>query len=309
MGLRRSVKIRRPPTTVIDRRYNCLNFPHRVRADDGEEVGDFSEPRESVGHEGHGHRTVELDHEAVFLEPAGDGAGKDFSKVEFALRKHLQHGDEAARGVRELEDEAGVGGPARARQGRADDDEGGLVGDFRADFTREDFQAELRDGLLARDGGGILFLRGERRGHGGTFDDDLLGLRVMLLQPRAAVVEGRAVRVNLAHSLGPGTREEHELDAHGERLADLQRAAIARPRQPHELVGRVGDNAAGGIFDRHNDLRELALFQPREGFLDGGAFRQRGLGKSTCGGEVREAALLAEITDAHTHSAIYERLF
>jgi hypothetical protein len=130
--------------------------PHGIGSDDGEEVGDFLETREGVGHGGRGGGAVELDHEAVFLEPAGDGAGENFGEVEFTLREHLQHGDEAAGGVGELEDEAGVGGLGRARQRRADNDEGGLVGDFRADFAGEDFQAELRGGLLACDGGGVL---------------------------------------------------------------------------------------------------------------------------------------------------------
>ncbi len=53
-------------------------------------------------------RALEFDHEAVFLEAAGNGAGENLGQVEFMARKDLKHGDEAAGRMGQLEDEAGV---------------------------------------------------------------------------------------------------------------------------------------------------------------------------------------------------------
>ena len=96
--------------------------------------------------------------------------------------------------MRQLEDEAGVRRLRRARERGADDDERGLVRHLRADFARENFSPCCPHRLLARDGRRAAFLRRERRRLRRAFDDDLLGLRIMLRQPRAAVVERRAVR-------------------------------------------------------------------------------------------------------------------
>ena len=63
-----------------------LNPPHGIPADDGKEVGDFFDLCEHVYHGFRRCGALELDHEAVFLEAAGDGARENLGQVELATR-------------------------------------------------------------------------------------------------------------------------------------------------------------------------------------------------------------------------------
>jgi len=143
-----------------------------------------------------------------------------------------------------------------------------------------------------------LFPSREGGGFGGAFDDDLLGLRIMLGEPVAAVVERRAVGINFGDGRGVPARHEGELDAHDERFADEERGSGFGLGQAHELVGGVGDDAAGGVLDGDEDVGEFAGLKTREGFLDGRAFRKAGAGKAAQRHDVGEASRTTEVAEA-----------
>src|ERR1039458_2216616 len=63
-----------------------LNPPHGIAADDGEKIGEAFDPRQGIDNFFCRGRALELDHEAVFLEAAGDGARENLGQVELAAR-------------------------------------------------------------------------------------------------------------------------------------------------------------------------------------------------------------------------------
>lgn len=69
-----------------------LNAFNGVASDDGEKIGEPPDPRERIDDLFFRDRALKLDHEAVFLEAAGDGARKNLGQVEAAARQNVKHG-------------------------------------------------------------------------------------------------------------------------------------------------------------------------------------------------------------------------
>ena len=248
-----------------------------------------------------GRGAVELDHEAVFLEPAGDGAREDFGQVEFAAREDLQHGDEAARGLCGSSKTrlvwVGLAG-ARAAAAPTTMKVVWLATSLPTSLA-DDLQPVLLHRLLPGDGGRALFLRGERGGFRRAFDDDLLGLRIMFREPVAAVVERRAVRIDFRDRPSCPARA---MSTSSTRMASASRICSAAPASV--LARRMSWSAvlvmmpleAFSIGTRM--WRELAGLEPREGFLHRGAFAQRRLRETAQRRDMGEASRAAEIAEA-----------
>ena len=246
-------------------RFTCdiaVSVPVGVGAENLDEAADALEFLDGVGHFFVFVVAVAVDEKQVFPCLALAGAGFDAGHVEAVFAERPHHLVQGADLVLDADDEAGAvvfrGGTALAAE---HEKPGGIRGAV-LDVVVDDLEVVTLGGERPGDGGAGLVLGGLLGGAGGGRGLDDLDRRQVLLHPDAALGQRLRVGVEPPDFRAAIAADEAMLDRHDDLRDDLERAV-------DEQVERVGDDALGGVLDRHHAIVGPVFLHLVEDVLDG----------------------------------------